>query len=363
MMSKAKQMKEQALNSSVLIVDDQAANVELLELMLEIAGYKNVFSTTDPRKVVDLYREHRFDLILLDIRMPRLDGFQVMELLDAETGDDYLPVLVLTAQKDRETRLRALERGANDYITKPFDSAEVLTRIDNMLHVRLLYKERLRQNMTLEQRVQERTAQLKETQLDIVRRLGRAGEYRDNETGLHVIRMSKYCQLLGQAAGLEEHFCELILHASPMHDVGKIGIPDRILLKPGRLDEVELEVMQQHTTIGGDILGEDDSEIMSMARDIALSHHEKWDGSGYPLGLAGEDIPISGRICAIADVFDALTSPRVYKPAWSIQDTQNFINEGSGTHFDPDLIWHFNQIIDEIAKIRADYADSGEFRD
>jgi len=361
-MAKAEVIKELALNSSVLIVDDQPANVELLELMLEIAGYQNVYSTSDPRTVVDLYRQHHFDLILLDIRMPHLDGFQVMEMLEVEVGDDYLPILVLTAQKDRKTRLRALEKGAKDYITKPFDSAEVLTRIDNMLQVRLLYKERLKQNMNLEQRVQERTAQLKETQLDIVRRLGRAGEYRDNETGLHVIRMSKYCQLLGAAAGLEEEFCELILHASPMHDVGKIGIPDRILLKPARLDDDELEIMRQHTTIGADILGEHDSEIMSMARDIAVSHHEKWDGTGYPLGLVGEDIPIAGRICAIADVFDALTSPRVYKPAWTIQDTQNFINEGSGTHFDPNLVWHFNQIIDEITKIRADYADRGEFR-
>ncbi len=350
-------MKDAALNSKVLIVDDQAANVELLEMMLEIAGYKNVFSTTDPRTVLALYKEHFFDLILLDVRMPHLDGFKVMEMLEEAAGDDYLPILVLTAQKDRDTRLRALERGAKDYITKPFDSAEVLTRIENMLQVKLLYNERQRQNEQLEDRVRERTTQLKETQLDIVRRLGRAGEYRDNETGMHVIRMSKYCQLLGAAAGYETHFCELLLYASPMHDVGKIGIPDRILLKPGKLTSDELDIMRHHTTIGADILGEHESEVMSLARDIALSHHEKWDGTGYPQGLAGEDIPVAGRICALADVFDALTSPRVYKTAWTIRDTLNFINESSGTHFDPTLVWHFNEIIDDVARIRSEYDD------
>jgi len=351
-------MKDATLNSKVLVVDDQPANIELLEMMLEIAGYKNVFSTTDARKVVDLYNEHQFDLILLDVRMQHLDGFRILEMLGEAAGDDYLPILVLTAQNDRETRLRALEHGAKDYITKPFDSAEVLTRIENMVQVRLLYNERRRQNELLEDRVRERTVQLKETQLDIVRRLGRAGEYRDNETGYHVIRMSKYCQLLGVAAGYDQHFCELLLYASPMHDVGKIGIPDRILLKPGRLTEAELEIMRHHTTIGADILGEHDSEVMSLARDIALSHHEKWDGSGYPYKLAGEDIPVAGRICALADVFDALTSPRVYKPAWTVDDTLNFINEGAGSHFDANLVWHFNEIIDDIARIRMDYADT-----
>ncbi len=353
-------IQEQALNSEILIVDDQPANVELLAMMLDVAGYTNVFSTTDPRQVAGMCEEHDFDIILLDIRMPHLDGYQVMEQLSQQIDGDYLPILVLTAQKDRETRLKALEMGAKDFVTKPFDSAEVLNRIENMLEVRLLYNDRQRQNEILEEKVRERTSQLRDTQLEIVRRLGRAGEYRDNETGMHVIRMSKFCEIIGRAAGYDEKFCELMLYASPMHDVGKIGIPDRILLKPGKLTPEEFEIMKQHTTIGADILGEQDSEIMTMARDIALNHHEKWDGSGYPSGLVGEDIPIVGRICAIADVFDALTSERVYKPAWTIEDTVKYINESSGSHFDPTLVGHFNDVIDEISRIRREYPDEEE---
>ncbi len=350
-------LKEASLHSNILIVDDQPANVDLLEMILDVAGYTNVKSTTDPRQVMALYRAHPFDLILLDIRMPHLDGFQVMKLLAEEIDGDYLPVLVLTAQKDRETRLRALKAGAKDFVTKPFDSAEVLNRIENMLEVRLLYNERLRQNEILEDRVRVRTRQLRESQLDIVRRLGRAGEYRDNETGMHVIRMSKICQIIGRQAGCDAAFCEMILYASPMHDVGKIGIPDRILLKPGALERDEFAIMKQHTVIGADILGEDESEVMTMAREIALSHHEKWDGSGYPHGLAGTDIPIAGRICAIADVFDALTSERAYKPAWSIEATTAWINDEAGKQFDPDLVGHFNAVLDEISEIRRKYAD------
>lgn len=353
--------------ASILIVDDKPENVSLLEMMLSFAGYTNVQSTTDPREVKGLYEANDFDIILLDIRMPHMTGFQVMAQLSEIVKGDYLPILVLTAQNDMETRLKALEAGARDFVSKPFHKTEVLNRIHNMLEVRALHNERMRQNEILELRVSERTtelrernAELEETRLEIVRRLGRAGEYRDNETGMHVLRMSKSCHLMALAAGLDENHAKLILHASPMHDVGKIGIPDGILLKPGKLDAEEWETMKTHSEIGADIIGDHDHDLMSTARIIALTHHEKWDGSGYPHGVSGEDIPIEGRIAAICDVFDALTSDRPYKKAWAVENAVNLINEESGRHFDPALVLLFNDLLPEILEIRDQYADDDQ---
>ncbi len=348
----------------ILAVDDNPANVRLLEMMLKQEGYENVTSVTDSREVNGLFRKWRYDLIILDISMPHLDGFQVMEQLFEIIHGDYLPVLVLTAQTDMETRLRALELGANDFCTKPFDRAEVVNRISNMLEVRYLYNQQKRQSEILDAKVRERTMELEErnrelhdTRLEIIRRLGRAGEYRDNETGMHVIRMSKSCRLLALAAGLGEEFAEILLNASPMHDVGKIGIPDGVLLKPGKLDGSEWEIMKSHAEIGADIVGESSVEMMAAARSVALTHHEKWDGLGYPKGLKGGDIPIEGRIAAVADVFDALTSERPYKQAWPVNEATAFINENAGYHFDPGLVRLFNEKLPEILKIRDDYSD------
>ena len=358
-------LADKILTSSILIVDDNPANVGLLEMMLSYADYNNVQSTTDSREVEKLYQDNDFDLILLDINMPHLDGFQVMAQLSGNLKGDYLPVLVLTAQNDMATRLKALESGARDFVTKPFDQTEALNRISNMLEVRLLYNERIRQNEILETKVQERTIELQNrneelerTRLEIIRRLGRAGEYRDNETGMHVIRMSKCCQRLAAAAGFDETFSEMILQASPMHDVGKIGIPDGILLKPGKLEADEWEIMKTHVIIGADIVGEQNTGLMQMARSIALTHHEKWDGSGYPNGLKGEGIPIEGRIAALCDVFDALTSERPYKKAWPVDEAVAFINEQSGKHFDPELVVLFNEVLPDILAIREEFADT-----
>ena len=312
---------------------------------------------TDPRLVLALHREARFDLILLDIRMPYLDGIQVMEQLAGAIEDDYVPVLVLTAEKDKDTMMRALEQGAKDFVTKPFDRDEVLNRIANMLEVRSLYNERRRQNEILEEKVQERTRELADTRLEVIRRLGRAGEYRDNETGMHVIRMSKSCQRLAVAAGLDEIRAAIILQASPMHDLGKIGVPDHILLKPGKLTADEWDIMKTHVDIGVDILNGHEAEPMRMARVIALTHHEKWDGSGYPNGLKGTDIPIEGRISAVCDVFDALTSKRPYKNAWPVEEAVAYIRENAGVHFDPDLAAKFNEVLPDILRIRENYAD------
>jgi putative two-component system response regulator len=347
-------------SAKILIVDDNVSNVILLEKILKKAKYSNVLSTTDPRKVLDLYKTWDFDLILLDIQMPHMNGFQVLDQINGVINNDYLPVLVLTANTDNETRLRALKEGAKDFINKPFHAEEALGRIHNILEVRMLYNQRRRTAEILEAKVRERTQELVDTQLEIVRRLGRAGEYRDNDTGMHVIRMSKSCQRLALAAGLGEKLSELILHASPMHDVGKIGIPDHVLLKPGKLTADEWAIMKTHATIGADILGEHGSEIMTTAATIAISHHEKWDGSGYPQGTKGEQIPIEGRIAAICDVFDALTSERPYKKAWTVDDAVAYINDNSGKQFDPTLVKLFNQVLPDLLRIRDRYADPPE---
>ena len=327
------ELKKHIQDARILVVDDKAANILLLEDILVSAGYSNVRFTQDPREVLPLHERHDFDLILLDIRMPIMDGFQVLEALSEMSGLDYIPVIVLTAQTDDDTRVRALELGARDFLTKPFRQVEVLHRIRNMLEVRMLYRQERWQSRLLESKVREGTEELRHTQLEIIRRLGRAGEYRDNETGNHVIRMSAFSQCLAHAVGLSDQMSELILHASPMHDVGKIGIPDSILLKPDRLDPDEMEIMRSHTIIGANILDNHDTELLTMAHAIALTHHERWDGTGYPQGLTGDAIPIEGRITAICDVFDALLSDRPYKKAWSLDRTISYMGTSKNSPF------------------------------
>ena len=350
-------MNQEQYSANILIVDDQMPNVRLLQKILSGAGYINVIITTNPLEVEELHKEYNFDLVLLDIRMPKMDGFQVMEKLKEIEQDNYVPVLVLTAQNDDATKLDALRAGAKDFLVKPFDQNEVLLRISNMLEVRLLHKQTRNQNKILDQRVNERTKELNDTRLEIIRRLGRAAEFRDNETGFHIIRMSKFSRLIAIRSGMNEEQSELILNASPMHDIGKIGIPDRILLKPGKLDAQEWKIMQTHAAIGADILSGHDSELMTMAKEIAISHHEKWDGSGYPNGLAGEQIPLSGRIVAVSDVFDALTSERPYKKAWPVEEAIEEIKRGAGLHFDPDLVEVFLQVLPEILDVRGRYVE------
>lgn len=343
---------EDILKARILVVDDNESNVALLEETLKSAGYTSILGVTDPRQVAELYEGYKPDLVLLDINMPHMDGYQVMEKLKEIEKDDYPPILTLTAQQDKETRLRALQSGAKDFLTKPFDRIETLTRIHNMLEVRLLHNHVRDHNIILERKVRERTAQLHDTRLEIIRRLGLAAEYKDNETGLHIIRISKMCQTMGKAAGMTQSDAELLLNASPMHDIGKIGIPDRILLKPGKLDAGEWKTMQTHASIGADMLSGHSSELLNMAKEIALTHHEKWDGSGYPMGLKGEGIPLAGRICAVCDVFDALTSVRSYKKAWSVEDSVKEVQRGSGTHFDPDMVDIFTETLDKIVSIK-----------
>jgi putative two-component system response regulator len=345
--------------AKILIVDDQPANVTLIEKMLDIDGYINVISTTDPTQVESIYMEQNSDLVLLDLNMPVMDGYQVLAKI-REVDPDYPPIIVLTAQSDRESRIKALDLGARDFLAKPFDRVELMTRIRNMLEVRIMTKAMKNQNKILDEMVKVRTKELHDTRLEVIRRLGRAAEYRDDMTGFHIIRMSRYSQQLALAAGMSEKEAEMLLNASPMHDIGKIGIPDSVLLKPGKLDADEWKTMQTHVDIGVEILSGSDFELVDMAAEVCQNHHEKWDGTGYPRQLSGEDIPLVGRIVAIADVFDALTTERPYKDAWPVEKAVDFLREQSGKHFDPKLVEAFIQILPEILKIRDQYAEEPE---
>ena len=345
-------------NERILIIDDEPANLKLLDRMLRNQGYEEVVLIEDPRQVLEQYQAARTDLILLDINMPYLDGYQVMDQLKNLADPLLPPIVILTAQHSQDFLLRALAGGARDFITKPFDRNELLMRVRNLLDAHLAHRLVQDQKNTLEKMVQERTEELRNTRLQVVQRLGRAAEYRDEETGNHILRMSHISALLARSIGWDEDACELLLHASPMHDIGKIGIPDTILLKPGKFEPDEWAIMQTHAEIGAQLLEGDDSDLMKQAREIALCHHEKWDGKGYPNGLAGEAIPQSARIAALADVFDALTSERPYKKAWEVEDAVNLIKDNSGSHFEPLLVDHFLDKLPEILAIRQRYSDS-----
>ncbi len=339
----------------ILIIDDNQSNVDLLEATLGAAGYVSLLSITDPREAEGIYTAYRPDLVLLDINMPYLDGFQLMKQFEKIEANSYIPVIVLTALQDEKTRFRALAHGAQDFLTKPFNQLEILTRIKNTLFVRIYHNQIRDQNLILEKKVQERTIELADTRREIIYRLGRAAEYRDNETGDHIIRMSKMGQLLGTLAGMPESQADLFVTASPMHDIGKIGIPDRILLKPDKLDREEWEIMKKHTTIGADLLAGHNSELMVTARDIALTHHEKWDGSGYPNRLSGENIPLIGRLAGVVDVFDALSTKRPYKDAYPTEKVISIIKEERGRHFDPVLTDLFLDNIDKFLIIHKKF--------
>lgn len=351
----------------VLIVDDEPANVQLLERLFGRAGY-DTHGTTDPTQVAAKVAALTPDLILLDLHMPVLDGFGVMtELAEATDPDDFLPILVLTADIAVETRHKALQNGASDYVTKPFDPVEVMARARNLLTTRALHKQLRRYSELLEEKVAERTnalwatvGELERSQKDLrlaqeetIHSLSQAAEFRDDETSRHIERMSRYCGVLAEAVGLDRERCDTIRLAAKMHDVGKIGVPDAILLKPGKLTPEEYEIMKAHAQIGYDILSGSTSELARTAATVAWTHHEKIDGRGYPRGLPGEDIPVEGRIAAVADVFDALTTDRVYRKAFTLPEALEIMREGRGTHFDAEILDQFLDRIDEVLSLKA----------
>ena len=320
----------------LLLVDDEPTNLQVLRHVLQ-ADYRLLFAT-DGARALQVAREQLPQLILLDIMMPGMDGYAVCRALKADPATAGIPVIFVTALNDSQDETAGFDAGAVDYITKPVSPPVVRARVRN--HLSLV-----------------RVDELRETRLQIVQRLGRAAEYKDNETGLHVIRMSHFSKLLALAAGHSPAWAEDLLNAAPMHDVGKIGIPDAVLRKPGPLDADEWATMRRHPEIGAEIIGEHPSGVLQLAREIALAHHEKWDGSGYPRGLAGEAIPLSARIVAIADVFDALTTRRPYKEPWPVQEAMSHIAAQAGKHFDPALVALFAPLLPQLLEIRARWAE------
>ncbi|MBV8036135.1 two-component system response regulator [Roseateles sp.] len=323
----------------LLVVDDEPTNLQVLRHVLQ-ADYRLLFAT-DGERAIALARQQRPDLILLDVMMPGMNGHEVCRTLKADSATASTPIIFVTALSDSQDEAHGLDVGAVDYITKPVSAPVVRARVRN--HLTLV-----------------RLDELRETRLQIVQRLGRAAEYKDNETGLHVIRMSHFSRRLALAAGFNEAWADDLLNAAPMHDVGKIGIPDAVLRKPGPLDEAEWAIMRRHPEIGAEIIGEHPSGLLRMARTIALAHHEKWDGSGYPRNLEGEQIPVEARIVAIADVFDALTTRRPYKSAWPVEQALEHIQAQAGRHFDPALVEKFIGLVPDLLEIQRRWADEPE---
>ena len=329
----------------ILAVDDEESNLLLLRQILERAGYRHVDTTQDPTRVPGMFVESRPDLVLLDLHMPEMDGFELMDRLGPVTADGTgVPFLVLTADATEDTKRRALSAGARDFLTKPLNQIEMLLRVRNLLQVQQLQQRLHQHNTELESAVSERTRELDLARLEVLDRLALAAEYRDDDTQEHAQRIGRTCALLATELGLPDQEVALIRRAAPLHDIGKIGIPDAILLKPGKLTAEEFEQIKTHTTIGAEILSRSQSPLLRLAELIALTHHERWDGRGYPCGLAGEEIPLPGRIAAVADVFDALTHERPYKKAWPVQEAVDAILTEAGRQFDPAVVSAFSAL-------------------
>ena len=335
--------------ATILVVDDNPENIDVLSGVLN--GHYRIKAALNGNVALKIAKvTPKPDLILLDVMMPEIDGYEVCKKLKQDPMTCNIPVIFVTAKTGQTDEEYGFSLGAVDYITKPISPPLVLARIKAQLS---LYD----QARHMEKLVKERTAELLETRIEIIRRLGRAAEYKDNETGMHVIRMSKYSKLLAEKLSLDETWIDHLYHAAPMHDIGKIGVPDNVLLKPGKLDSDEWTIMKKHCEYGIEIIGEHASPLLHMAREVAFYHHEKWNGTGYPNGLSGEDIPLSARIIAIADVFDALTSVRPYKKAWSVEDAIALIQREAGEHFDPALVPPFIACLPDMLEIMKQYVD------
>ena len=343
---------ELLLAAKILIVDDDPNMLRMCETVLRRAGYANVQTTLDPRGVLARFVEDEPDILILDIVMPDIDGLQLLDLLQRTLREELtLPVLVTTGLPTPERRHAALAKGAVDVLEKPFELDDFVLRVRNLLKIRLAFRDIQEQNQALFKELIDRAdelegyqLELKEAQLEVIARLARAGEQHDDETGKHTLRVAAISALIAQGLGLANDHVELIQRAAPLHDVGKIGVPDSILLKPAKLTVPEFHFMQQHCRLGSELLSGGRSEIVQLAERIALSHHEKWNGCGYPLGLGEDEIPLEGRILAVADVFDALTHERPYKVAWPIAEAIEEISRQSGHQFDPKVVDSFLQL-------------------
>ena len=366
------------LNSKIFIVDDEAVNIKVVEKFLRKDGYSRFVTTTNASQALDIMRSEMPDVVLLDVIMPGINGLEILKQIRSDSQLKYLPVLILTAASDRETKQKALHLGATDFLPKPVDPDDLHPRVRNAL-IAKAHQDALKDYAGhLEKEVRLRTAELEASRQDIIFCLAGAGEYRDQETGNHVIRVGLFAGIVARELGLDEEAASLLEQAALLHDIGKIGVSDLILLKPGELSDEEFAMMKKHCEIGKNIIepsadmrwrnvGNHDltdqsipigkSPIMALASQIAMSHHERWDGCGYPLGLKGEDIPIEGRIVAVVDVFDALSSNRPYKAAMPFEEALNILDEGRGTHFDPAVYDAFIRVKDKIAAVQQEYID------
>jgi cyclic di-GMP phosphodiesterase len=366
--------------AKIMIVDDEPINVIVAQKYLSLAGFKNFVTTNESREAVALAYMNQPDLVLLDIMMPGVSGLDILATLRSDSNWVGLPVIILTASSDLQTKRQALDLGANDFLNKPVDPNELIPRVQNVLTVKS-YHDHLREySDRLEAEVLRRTAELARSRQEVIHCLARAAEFRDDHTGRHVFRVGRYARIIAAELGWKGERLEMLEQAAQLHDIGKIGVPDSILLKPSKLTAEEFEIMQKHSDygrkimyslpdhernvlpehaeLGARILQSEDSPILALAATIALSHHEKWDGSGYPLGLAGEDIPIEGRITAVADVFDALSSKRPYKPAFPVEHCLQILEEGRARHFDPQVLDAFFRRRADIIRTLMQYADA-----
>lgn len=341
----------------VLIVDDTEINLILFAALVKKLGDCESHSFSDSRAGLAWVQQYVPDLVIVDYMMPEMDGLEFIRLLREIPGREAIPVLMITANDQKQIRYRALDIGANDFLTKPVDKVEFLARAKNMLTLNDARKKLADQAAWLAEEVRKATHEVVERERETVIRLSRAAEFRDPETGAHILRVAHFSQIIARGMGLSESDQYLLLEAAPMHDIGKVGIADKILLKPGRLEPEEFEIMKRHATIGYELLQGSSSRVLQAGAEIARGHHEKFDGSGYPQGLKGEDIPIFSRIVAVADVFDALTSERPYKKAWDVEAAVDFLKAGSGSHFDPACVTAFLNAWDDVQQVRARYSE------
>ena len=342
---------------NVAIIDDTPVNLALMQALVGKIEHCTSHAFVDPRQGLAWCLANDPDLVIVDYMMPELDGLELIRRLRATDQSEDLPVLMVTAAHEKEVRYEALECGATDFLTKPIDKNEFLPRVRNMLALRQ-HSVMLRNRASeLAEAVRLATAEIHERERETVTRLAKAAEFRDPETGAHILRMAHFSRLIGEHLGLDTEDLDMLFAAAPMHDVGKLGTPDHILLKPGRLTPAEFEIMKEHASIGYEILKDSSSPVVRLGAEIALTHHERFDGKGYPRGLFGEAIPLVGRIVAVADVFDALTSERPYKPAWDIKDACDYLLRGRAHHFDARCVDIFLDRWDEVQKIRAKFSD------
>jgi putative two-component system response regulator len=347
-------------DARILIIDDQETEVRALENLLSEAGYGAISVATDPRQATAMFRDVRPDLVAVDLHEPELTGLAVTALLRKQVpAGAYLPILMVAEGVDSDSKARAIEVGARDFVSKPFRAEEVLPRVKNLLEIRFLQLQLQAYEEVLERKVSERTQELERAQRDILQRVARAVEYRDDVTGQHAQRVGQLSALLAERLGLLPDEVENLRQAAPLHDVGKIAVADEIILKPGPLTEAERSKMQSHSAVGAAILAGSDCEVLRMAEVISLRHHERWDGTGYPGGLRGSEIPLVARIVAVADAFDAVTHHRPYKPARSFKEGLAEIVNGRGTRFDPSIVSAFLQIIEEGWQLELAYAPEG----